>query len=98
MDSGKHTQSQNIDFKQAQGFDIFFVPLNYCALGHAGVFHWHQCTDGALGDNKAPHMLGQMSGEAEDLLQQIIKMLGHMTPGTGFFKLRLEVTTAIPPG
>ena len=72
--------------------------MNHCAVGHAGILYGHQSAYRAAGNNKPAHMLGEVAGKALNLLEQAVEVLGHIASGTGFGKLVLQVTTAVPPG
>ena len=95
----EHTQSQNIDLQQTQGFDIVFIPLNHRTFSHAGVFHWDQSADRTFGNNKTAHMLGEMAGKTEDLIEQFKKVLGDLPLAITALLLKqcLKICLSVPP-
>ncbi len=81
-------------------FDVFLVPLDDGAVGHAGVLHRHQRGDGAAGDDKAAHVLRQVAGKAENLLHQRVEQfrLPAVAGHTLLLEAFGEIRRAIPPG
>ena len=96
----EHAQGEYIHLKQAEGLDVFLIPLDHGALRHAGVLHRHQCGDGAAGDDEAAHVLRQVARKAENLLYQRIEQLGSLAvPGHALLLETFgEIGAAIPPG
>ncbi|VVN48709.1 hypothetical protein PS647_06151 [Pseudomonas fluorescens] len=66
----EHAQGQDIHLEQPDRIEIVLVPLNDRAFGHRGVFHRHEVIQRLLGNDEAAGVLGQMPGEADQLLRQ----------------------------
>jgi len=74
---GQHAQGQAVDLQQAEGFQVFLVPLDHGAVGHGGVLHRHQGGQRGLGDHEAADVLREVAREAQDLLRQV-QQLAHL--------------------
>ncbi len=62
---GEHAKGQHIHLHQPQALKVVLVPLDYGAVGHGSVLHWHQFGQWPGADHETAHVLGQMSGEAQ---------------------------------
>ena len=67
----EHSQGQNIDLQNAQGVNIILIPCDDGAILHRGIFYGHKRIKPPFGNHKAPHMLAEMAGEADNLAHQI---------------------------
>src|SRR5690625_7759801 len=72
--SGQYTQGQYIHFQQSQAFNIVFIPLNYGALGHAGIFDRNQFIKRPRRNYKASDVLGKMARKAPYFINQLNKI------------------------
>src|SRR5690625_6039095 len=79
--SGQYTQGQYIHFQQSQAFNIVFIPLNYGALGHAGIFDRNQFIKRPRRNYKASDVLGKMARKAPYFINQLNKL--HALRGVG---------------
>jgi len=69
-DRAEHAQGEDIHLEQADGVEVVLVPLDDGALGHRRIFHRHQGVQRVFGNHKAAGVLGQVPGEADQLLGQ----------------------------
>jgi hypothetical protein len=75
----KHPQRQDVDLQDAENIEIVLVPLDDGAIRHRRVLDRHQVCQGAIGNDKTSHVLGQMSGKSPKLLNEREELLDHQT-------------------
>ncbi len=61
IELGEPAQAEQVDFKQAESFDVFFVPLDHRALGHRGVFDRHHVVHRFVAEQKPAGVDRQMA-------------------------------------
>ncbi len=77
----QHPQAKTIDFQQPEFFQIVFVPLDHGAIIHGRIFDRHQFIQLAARDDHAANVLRQMTGEANDFVDQVIQLLADSCVG-----------------
>ena len=67
---------------------------------HGGIFHRHQMMQGCFGDHETTHMLGQVTGEAQDFADQPDQQLylGRVRVEAVLPQVALQGLLFIPPG
>ena len=73
-DTGQHPQRQHIDLQDAKAVDIVFVPTDNGPILHRGVFDGHKFIEPAFGHDEPAHVLRQVTGKADDLIDQIHRL------------------------
>ena len=69
-DARQHAQRQHVDLQDAQRVDVVLVPLDDRPILHRGVLDGAKLVQPPGGDDEAADMLGEVAGEADDLLDQ----------------------------
>jgi hypothetical protein len=67
----EHSQCQTVDLEDAEGVDVVLVPFDEGSIGHGRVFDGNHFTQRPSGDDESAHVLGQMTGEADELSDQL---------------------------
>ena len=74
-------EAEQIDFEQAEIFDIVFVPLDHRALGHRRVLDRHHIVHRLMAEQKTAGMNRQMARKIQNLVGELEQML--VQPGGG---------------
>ena len=78
---GEGAQPQQVYLEQARLIHVFLVPLNDRPALHGGVLDRHQVVDGAVTQQKAPGMDGEVAWEVLNLFHQRDQMAQGRVPG-----------------
>ena len=78
---GEGSQPQQVYLEQARLIHVFLVPLNDRPALHGGVLDRHQVVDGAVAQQKAPGMDGEVTREVLNLFHQRDQMAQGRVPG-----------------
>ena len=70
-DAGQHAKCQDIDLEDPKSVDVILVPLDEGPVGHSPVANRHRLAQGALGQDKAAHVLAQMPRHADHHLRHL---------------------------
>ena len=70
-DAGEHAQAQHIDLEQTERVEIVLVPFDEGAMLHGGVADRNDLRQRPARQHEAADMLGEMAGEADQLLGQL---------------------------
>ena len=83
----EHAQRQYIHLEHADRVQVILVPLDYRALGHAGILDRHQSIERRVRYDKTARMLRQVPREADQLARQrqhpVQPGIVHIKPGLG---------------
>ncbi len=70
-DAGEHAEAEHIDLQQAERIEIVLVPFDEGAVLHGGVADGDDLRERPARQHEAADMLGEMAGEADQLLRQL---------------------------
>ena len=70
MNRRKHAEGEAVDLEDAEGVDVVLVPFDEGAVGHGPVFEGDHFAEGAASDYETADVLGKMTREAEELIDQ----------------------------
>ena len=95
-DAGEHAEGEDVDLEDAEGVDVVLVPADDGAVLHRRVLDRHELVEPALGDDEAADVLGEVAGEADDLLDELD---GQGEPAVGRVEAELATRSAgrLPP-
>ncbi len=80
-DRGEHAQRQAVHLEQSQGLQVVLVPLDHGAPGHGGVLRGHQLRQRPAGDHEPAHVLGEVTGETQQLAGEHDQPVHHRALG-----------------
>jgi len=64
--SSQHSQTQTINFENAQFIKVVFIPLNNRSIRHGRVFERNKFTQWSMRDDHSAGMLREMSGKSHE--------------------------------
>ncbi len=67
-DAGEHAERQHVDLHHAEAVDVVLVPFDEVAILHRGGTDGHDGVKPVLRQHEAADMLGEMAGEADQLV------------------------------
>ena len=79
-DAGEHAEGEDVDLEDAEAVDVVLVPADDGAVLHRRVLDGDKLVEPAFGHDEAAHVLGEVAGEALDLVDQL-QRLGEAAVG-----------------
>ena len=101
-DAGEHAEAKDVDFEQTEGVEIVLVPFDHGTVFHGGIADRDDLRQRPAGQHEAADMLGQMAGEADQLLGELEHAgeqgIGRVEPGLADIFLRQARIAQAPDG
>ena len=69
-DAGEHAEGEDVDLEHADRVEVVLVPFDVGAVLHRRVHDRHHLVEPVAGHDEAADMLGEMAGEADQLLRE----------------------------
>lgn len=67
----QHPQREAVDLQDAQRINVVLVPLDKCSVGHGRVLDRDHLAQRPTRDDESADVLREMTGEADDLPNQL---------------------------
>ena len=69
--AAQHAEAEDVDFHEAEGVDVVFVPLDDLAVDHGGGLDRHEVVETIFGQNETAGVLRQMPREADQFAGEV---------------------------